>query len=226
MAQSGSGFTLRTWFGLPLVSLPSLFPFAPLEPASGAPWRWKGFVLSAFLHAAIAGWVSWLGGHLHGEAAYPRLTVVMLPKEKSGADKIVWFPRAAAIPDVAPAQPFGPAKTPQGIRDPAGQTLIAHSAEPKSTRQFIWQPEHPQPLPADVPTPNLVTLAEAAPALPKAPLKAFVPPPAPKPKSDAKPVPDILPPPDSTRGALRADSTLHQLIQQIQIGRASCRERV
>jgi TonB family protein len=215
MAQSGSGFTSRTWFGLPLVSLLSLFRFAPLEPASRASWRWKGFVLSAFLHAAIAGCVPWLGGHLHGEAAYPRLTVVMLPKEKSGPDKIVWFPRAAAIPDVAPAQPFGPAKTPQGIRDPAGQTLIAHSAEPKSTRQFIWQPEHPQPLPNDVPTPNLVTLAEGAPALPKAPLKAFVPPPAPKPKSDAKPVPDILPPPDSTRGALRADSTLQQLIQQI-----------
>ena len=186
----------------------------PSAPASGTPSRWRAFALSAILHAAIAGWVPWLHGYLHDDAACPGLNVVMLPKEKLVPDKIVWYPRAA-IPDVASSQPFGPAKTPQGTRDPSGQTLIAHSAEPKSTRQFIWQPEHPQPLPSDVPTPNLVTLAEPAPTLPKAPLKAFVPPPAAKPKSDAKPVPDILPPPEALRGPLRVNSTLQQLIQQI-----------
>lgn len=185
------------------------------RPASGVPSRWKGFVLSTFLHAAIAGCVPWLGGYVHGEAAYPGLKVVMLPKEKSGPDKIIWFRPVAAIPDVAPAQPFGPAKTPQGERDASGQTLIAHSAEPQSTRQFIWQPEHPQPLPADVPTPNQVTLADPDAELVKAPLKVFVPPPAQTPQSDAKPVADIAPPPDSTRGPVRVNSALQQLIQQI-----------
>lgn len=183
-------------------------------PASGEPWRWRAFVLSAILHAAIAGSVPWMHRYLQDDAAYPGLKVVMLPKGKSGPDKIIWYPRAA-IPDVAPAQPFGPAKTPQGVRDPSGQTLVAHSAEPKSTRQFIWQPEHPQPLPSDVPTPNLVALAEPAPAPPKAPLKVFVPPPAPKPRSESKRVPDLLPPPDSTKGPVRVNGALPQLIQQI-----------
>src|ERR1039458_547525 len=142
---------------------------SPWQPASEQSSRWRAFVLSAILHAAVASWLLWLHGYLQDDASYPGLKAVMLPKEKSGPDKIIWFPRVAAIPDVAPAQPFGPAKTPQGIRDPSGQTLIAHSAEPKSTKQFIWEPEHPQPLPSDVPTPNQVTLAEPAPALPKAP---------------------------------------------------------
>src|ERR1035437_9179251 len=180
-----------------------------------APWRWKGFVFSFFLHAAIAGCVPWLGGYLQGDAAYPQLKVMMLPKEKLTADKIIWFPPAAAIPDVAPAESFGPAKIPQGERDASGQTLIAHSAEPKSARQFIWQPEHPQPLPADVPTPNRVTLADPAPALPKAPLKAFVPPPALKPRSESNPIVDTPPPPDSIRASMREDDALRQLTQQI-----------
>ncbi len=187
----------------------------------GDPWdrlrsRSTAFLVSALLHASIAACVPWLSAYLRNDAPYPGLTVVMLPKQNPAKEKIIWFPSASAIPDVAPSRPFGPAKTPQGQLDPTGQTLIAHSDQPQSAKQLIFEPEHPEPLPADVSTPNRVLLAAPPPATPKPPVKAFVPPPATMPKQQpAKPVLDTPLPPDAGRGSLRENQALQQLIHQI-----------
>jgi TonB family protein len=122
----------------------------------------------------------------------------MLPKEAPKQTKIIWYNFKTSLPEIAPEQPFGPAKTPRGEKDPAGRTVIAHSAEPSSNKQLIWQPDRPDPIPADVPTPNLVVVEPKA---PKPALKQFTPPPPPpaphgKPQAVAlaEPVPTVQAP--------------------------------
>lgn len=188
----------------------------PGNPSDRLRSRPTAFLVSAILHASIAASVPWVSAYLRTDPPYPGLNVVMLPKQNSAKERIIWFTPASAIPDVAPDRKFGPAKTPQGQPDPTGQTLIAHSDHPQSTRQLIFEPEHPEPLPADVPTPNRVLLAAPASPIPKPPVKAFVPPPsaAPKPQT-ASPLLDSPLPPDAARGPLRESQAMQQLIHQV-----------
>jgi Gram-negative bacterial TonB protein C-terminal len=106
--------------------------------------------------------------------------VRMLPKAQQ--NNVIWYDFRASVPEISPTQAFGPSKEPQGEKNLPRPTVIAHSPEASSNKQFIWQPDRPQPIPSDVPVPNVVALQPPA---PKPPLKQFTPPP--KYLSPAKP---------------------------------------
>lgn len=136
--------------------------------------RWVSFALSVLVHAVSLVVLVAASGAFPAEApVLHHYQVSMLPKEAPEQDKVIWYDFHASVPEVSPGKPFGPGKIPQGIKDPAGRTVIAHSPEPASNKQFIWQPDHSEPIPADVPVPNQVVLQ---PSSPKAPLKQFSPP--------------------------------------------------
>jgi hypothetical protein len=120
--------------------------------------------------------------------------VPLVPKESLPQDRLVWRPSPTSIPEVAPQEPFGPHPTPHGEVDPSGQVLIARSPAPDSTRQLIRQPDHPEPIPVDVPAPNLVAIHAAAAPAPR----VFVPPPA-SPALPANPAPAMLEPPPALK---------------------------
>lgn len=163
-----------------------------------APRRWPAPLISLAIHAAAAALL--LSSNRFLPATFPtpeyKLVVVPLPpKDKPINGRFVWSP----IPEVAPLNPFGPEDTPHGEKDPSKRVLIAQAQAPDSTKQFIQQPEHPEPLPTDVPTPNLVSARVENPPVPAKPVpKVFVPPPpAPTPVRSAEPRPVILEPPPS-----------------------------
>lgn len=119
--------------------------------------------------------------------------VLVLPKPQMNRRRVLYYVFRKPVPEVAAERPFGASKSAQGEKDALGHTLIAQSPKPASSRQFIWQPKHPAPIPADILAPNVAMLSPAAPPPPKAPLKAFTPPPADRPK--ASPALVVEPPP-------------------------------
>jgi TonB family protein len=154
-----------------------------LEQSKTTPSRWLAFVLSLGLHGGLIALAITLESFFTPDSSrLPNYQVLMLPKQKPGEEKVLWYDFRRAVPEVAPMQPFGPAPTPQGEKDPS-RTLIAHAPEAASSKQFIWQPDRPDPIPKDVPTPNLLALPVAPPPPPKPAPKQFVlPAPAPKPE--------------------------------------------
>lgn len=144
----------------------------------GAKPRWASFSLSVLVHGVAVILLMGATSIFPPEAPVNRhYQVLMLPKDAPKQNKIIWYDFHGSVPEVSPEQPFGPAKSPQGTKDPSGRTLIAQSAEPSSNKQFIWQPDRPQPIPADVPVPNQVAVQ---PLPPKPVLKRFSPPPSPQ----------------------------------------------
>jgi len=136
--------------------------------------RWISFFLSVLVHVAGGALLMGAGSVFSANAPVLRhYQVLMLPKETPKQDKVIWYDFRASVPEVSPGRPFGPGKIAQGIKDPAGRTVIAQSPEPASNKQFIWQPDRPEPIPADVPVPNQVVLQTSS---PKVPLKQFAPP--------------------------------------------------
>ncbi|HJZ99428.1 MAG TPA: energy transducer TonB [Candidatus Solibacter sp.] len=126
----------------------------------------------------------------------------MLPKEDPHQSKIIFYDVRNAVPDVTPARPIGSDKTELGINDHSGRTLIAQSPNPLSKKQFILEPDRPEPIPTDVPTPNLVALQPPpAPPPPKPQPRAFTPPPvqSPAPKSHRALALDPPPSVDATK---------------------------
>lgn len=141
--------------------------------------RWLSFFLSVMVHTAGVALLMGAARIFPADApVLQRYHVLMLPKDPPKQDKIIWYNFHDSVPGISPEQPFGRAKTPHGKKDPEGRTVIAQSAAPSSSKQFIWQPDRPEPIPADVPAPNLVVLQPAA---PKPSLKQFSPPPPPPP---------------------------------------------
>ncbi len=153
--------------------------------------RWTAFSLSLFLHVGVIGLLTWIDVAF-APPSPPHYEVLPVPV-KSPDHKIVWYDVRKTVPEITPDHPFGPAINPRGILDPH-QTLITRSPDPRSTRQVILQPDQPKPLPADVPAPNLVSIAV------KLPPKAFVPPAASNRPQTATVAPiDIAQPADISR---------------------------
>ena len=164
---------------------PELIPARP---------RWLAFALSMLVHGIAIGAILGLDILLQSDDfRMPAYQVQMLPKENPQQQKVLWYDSRPPVPEVAPTQPFGPAKIPQGQKDPSGRILIANSPKPASQKQFIQRPDHPEPLPADTPAPNLAVQA-VAPPIPKAPLKSFTPPSPSAPQPNPAPVPLAEPP--------------------------------
>jgi hypothetical protein len=135
--------------------------------------------------------------------------VLMLPKEDPQQSKIIFYDVRNAVPDVTPARPIGSDKTELGTNDHSGRTLIAQSPNPLSKKQFILEPDHPETIPTDVPTPNLVALqAPPAPSPPKPQPRAFTPPPDRSPAPSRPRALALEPPPnvDSTKTPREAPS--------------------
>jgi hypothetical protein len=176
--------------------------------------RTATFALSILLHLGFAGSVMWfdLLVQWHEETlSRSQYQVLMLPKPQIIQRKVLYYDFRKPVPEVAAETPFGPAKAAQGEKDAAGRTLIAQSPKPASRRQFIWQPKHPEPIPADIPAPNVATLSPPAPPEPKAPLKAFTPPPADRPKASPALVVEPPPPVHNSVANLKDEHLLREL---------------
>jgi hypothetical protein len=141
--------------------------------------------------------------------------ILMLPKPEPHQRKVLWYDFRKSVPEVAAQKAFGAAKTPQGVKDPLGRTIIAHSLTPASKKQVIWQPKHPEPIPEDIPAPNVADLPqEPAPAR-KPPLKQFTPPPAARPKTEIAPVVEPPPAVHTSFADLRDERILSELQRQV-----------
>ncbi len=131
--------------------------------------RWRALTLSLVLHVGVIGFIVWVDAAFPPQTA-PFYEIAATPDQPRHDPKIIWYDFRKKLPEITPEHRFGPAKTPQGEQDPT-QTLITVSPKAPSTKQLIRQPDHPEPLPADLPAPNLVAVKV------KLPPKAFVPPP-------------------------------------------------
>lgn len=156
------------------------------------------FAISLAVHLAGIGFLVWVDAAVgHESKPLRQYTVVMVPHENRER-RVVWYDskRLEAAPEIAPAERIGTQPLPAGQKDPARRILIAQSDHPDSTRQLIREPDHPEPLPADIPTPNLVALRaiEPPPRAKPAP-KQFVPPPKPLVSSPTPAAPAIAEPP-------------------------------
>jgi len=151
--------------------------------------RWLAFGFSLVGHLAAIGlllWTEWALRPDNPQALHYQVRII--PKKLSQKDKIVWYDFRQSLPEVRPDQAVS-ANKPQGEKDPSNRILIIQSPDASSRRQLIRQPEHQNPLPADVPAPNLVALRATSPiAVPAPPPKAFTPPPL-SPKRQTSPTP-------------------------------------
>jgi hypothetical protein len=164
---------------------------------SGAVGRkWSAFTISLVVHISAISFLAWVDVALEPASPRPHYKVIPFPDPRQAEKKVIWYNLRQSVPEVTTDQPFGPSRTPQGIKDPSGQVLIARSADPASAKQLIFQPDHPDPLPVDVPAPNLVSLPKAIPEPPVKPVpKAFQPPPSPSRLNPRVPGPIVDAPP-------------------------------
>lgn len=179
--------------------------------------RWLTFCVSALLHLGFAGSMMWFDLVVQWRQESVKMSqyqILMLPKPQISQRKVLWYDFRKLVPEVAAETPFGTSKQAQGQKDAAERTLIAHSAKPASSKQVIWQPKHPEPIPADVPAPNVAALPVEAALVAKAPLKQFIPPPADK--SKPRPALMVEPPPavHSSVADLRGEHLLRELARE------------
>jgi hypothetical protein len=176
--------------------------------------RWRAFALSVCIHVGGLAFLVWVDSASLLQVPSSRsYQVHMLPKEKSRDDKILWYDFRTSLPEIAPERRIGRGSVPRGKMDPSGETVIARSPKAKSSSQFIWQPDRPEPIPIDVPTPNLIALTPGATQpVPKPPLKAFSPPPsAPLPKPAAVVLPDQAPAVEAPKLPVATGGVLQEL---------------
>ena len=139
--------------------------------------RWLAFALSLAVHIAGITFLIFLDETLQGIVERtPHYSVVMVPKENLEHKNVIWYDAHQSLPEISPETPIGSGQTDMGELDPH-RTLIVRSEDHSSTKQLIRQPDHPDPLPADVPAPNLVVIHAENPSPPKPSPKTFVPPP-------------------------------------------------
>ena len=139
--------------------------------------RWPAFSASLTCHAIAIGFVVWVDATFQPEPPSANYTVVIVPKKIADDSKVIWYDARNEVPEVTPEKAFGPAERPTGQKDP-GRILITLSPDAASDSQLIRQPLHPEPIPTDVPVPNLVVLP-----------KPFTPP---TPKSRTPTTPSLL----------------------------------
>ena len=140
--------------------------------------RLATFAVSLATHGLILAWVA--SGPVR-EKPQPLYAQTIAPH----ASKLVWYDFREKLPDVSPARARRPAKPPRAKVKLATQEIVAHSAQARPARQFVWQPAPKLELHTDLRSPNV--LAVRAPhAEPPPKPKLFVPPPeAPAPTADA-----------------------------------------
>ncbi len=136
--------------------------------------KWLSFAVSVACHAGVLAFLIWAKSVVEAErAATPHLMLADLPEYKPLKDKVIRYNLGKSVPKISPAPTEGATKQPQGHLSKTHEVLVVKSENPQSTKQIIRQPDHPEPLPKDVPAPNLVAVATPQPK----PLKEFVAPP-------------------------------------------------
>lgn len=146
------------------------FLFEGLDRHRG-PAPLAGVVVSGALHLLVLSLAWGVAGELReAERREARERAALEETARSAERRLIWYPERKRVPEVSPAKPFGPAKTPQGQR--SRETLIAQSDNPESKRQFVYRPSRPERLKSDVEAANLVAAPEdlarqAAPELPQ-----------------------------------------------------------
>jgi TonB family protein len=160
--------------------------------AASQRWPWFPLSVSLILHIGVVGLVFWID--VAFPTAQPPQYDEAAPDETRREPKLTWYDFRKSVPEITPDRRFGPFNTPHGQKDP-NRTLVIVSKAPSSAHQLIRQPDHPDPLPADVPAPNLVAVEVKV----KLPPKTFVPPAPPNRSQTAAPVaveaptaPDLL----------------------------------
>jgi TonB family protein len=178
--------------------------------------RWPAFSASLVGHVGVLFCLMWIDSISQPESPQPNYKVILLPREPAHQDKIIWYDARLPVPEVTPEQRFGPSEKPTGQKDPSGQILITISPRPESAVQLIRQPKLPEPLPVDLPVPNLVVVPNS-PLEPKLPPKSFVPPPSRTAVSAETALPDAAPvldaqkiPADNPLGALASMAKVHK----------------
>jgi TonB family protein len=147
--------------------------------------KWMSFAASVACHAGVLAFLIWAEAVVEAErAAMPQITLAQLPEYKPLKDKIIRYNLGKSVPQISPEPTTGATKAPQGRLSKTREILVAKSEKPQSTKQIIRQPDHPEPLPKDVPAPNLVAVATPQPK----PLKEFVAPPPVRAGRDVKEV--------------------------------------
>ena len=140
--------------------------------------RWLAFAGSLLGHALVIAVLALFNTNFQSETSpLENYNVVMIPRVRP-KDRLTWYRRPRrTVPEIRPDRPFGPRKKPTGEKTRSDEILIARSPKSVSKQQLIRRPDHPEPLPIDVPAPNLVILQlNDALAVPKPPRKVFVPP--------------------------------------------------
>ena len=161
--------------------------------ARGYRIRPTSFIFSIVFHVLVVSGLLLMPAapRVHADAHLrPIYDELIKPQEK----KIVWYsPPKKPLPDVSAQQRIGTFPTPRAPIK-AATAIIATAPQPKSVKQFIWQPVPKVEIRQDLPAPNLI--ARAAMAIPAPP-----PPPEPKPRIDKpdtqgakSPQPNISPP--------------------------------
>jgi len=136
--------------------------------------KWLSFVASVACHAGVLTFLIWAESVVEAErSAEPKVMLAEIPEYKPPKDKIISYNLGKALPQISPESSDNAAKQPQGRLSKTHEVLVVKSENPQSTKQIIRQPDHPEPLPYDVPAPNLVAVATPQPK----PVKEFVAPP-------------------------------------------------
>jgi hypothetical protein len=193
---------------VPLVLRLDSQPSGLLRSARGSSDQIIPASVSLSLHIAILLYLVWphLGPHVDpvSPPTYQVVVVPLVPKER-----LQWYVTPSQVPEVTPQKRFGPHPTPHGEQDP-DRVLISRTPAPKSTEELIRQPDHPKPIPRDVPAPNLVAVHSGEPeAVPKPPTKTFVPPQPTVSRSEAR-APDLIEPPPSVKPSVLEPSELQK----------------
>jgi hypothetical protein len=162
--------------------------------ARGYRIRPTSFVLSILFHVVVVTGLLLLPSVEPADRTHSNSTPIYDQLIKPEEKKIVWYsPPKKKLPDVSAQQRIGTFPTPRAPQK-SDVAIIATAPQPKSVKQFIWQPVPKVEIHQDLPAPNLIS--RAAMAIPAPP-----PPPEPKPKVDKPdtagvkaPQPNISPP--------------------------------
>jgi hypothetical protein len=141
-----------------------------MQPITGYRIRPVSFAGSIALHALAIGGLLLLPSFEVQTPKRPVYEELVKPAER----RIIWYTAPKRLPDVNARKRIGTFLKPRA-REQAELAIIATSPNPKSAKQFIWQPIPKVEIRQDLSTPNLI--ARAAMAIPQPP-----PPPEPKPK--------------------------------------------
>lgn len=159
--------------------------------------RPTSFIFSILFHVTVVTGLVLLpafpGSSENPAADRPVFDQLIKPEEK----KIVWYaPPKKILPDVSATERIGTFPLPRAPRK-ADVAIIATAPQPKSVKQFVWQPVPKIQLHQDLPAPNLIARAAMAIPAPPPPPKKFKLIEKPKTQGVKSPVPNIsLPAPN------------------------------